>query len=537
MTAPLLKVDNLCISAPSGPIVQGVGFTLERGRTLALIGESGSGKSMTALSILGLLPPGLSHATEGGVIFAGEALPLGEERRMRTIRGKRIAMVFQDPMACLNPFSSVGSQLDETLRRLNVTAREVRRERSQRLLTEVGLPDPPTILRRYPHELSGGQQQRVMIAMAIAGEPELLVADEPTSALDASVADGIVRLLADLQRRHRMAMLFITHDLAIAARLAHDIAVMQRGKVVEIGAAQVLMSAPRHPCSTRLIGARRMLGAPRSPAPTTIESRVLVANGVSVDYAPRRLFGRPFRAVEDVSLTLGAGNTLGILGESGSGKSTLGAAIAGLIGISGGCMTVLGQERTQRLHTLQGSRRRECQLIFQNPYGALNPRLTIAQLMAEPLALMGVAAAQHTERTTVALAEVGLERQHMMRYPHQLSGGQRQRVSISRALLCRPRLLVCDEVVSALDTTVKVQILKLLKRLQEAYGFGMVFIGHDIEVVRWISDEIIVMHKGRITDRFAAAEMEADERDTWTKRLLACTRVPSHSPSTAHACG
>jgi peptide/nickel transport system ATP-binding protein len=521
MTASLLEVRNLSVAASTGPLVKGVSFTLERGRTLALIGESGSGKSLTALSLMGLLPAGVTCAAESAITFAGQPLPLVDERRMRALRGARMAIVFQDPMACLNPFMSIGAQIGETLQRLRVRSREERRRRARRLMVEVGLPDPPAIAHRYPHELSGGQQQRVMIAMAIAGEPDLLIADEPTSALDASIADEIVRLLAALQARHGMAMLFITHDLAVAARLAHDIAVMQRGEIVEIGAAQDVMAAPRHPYSTRLIGARRALGAPRLRTPSAQpRSVILSAERACVDYAPRRLFGRPFRAVHDASLTLEAGRTLGILGESGSGKSTLGAAVAGLIGVAEGRMTVLGQERTHRPDELRGPARRECQLIFQNPYGALNRRLTIGQLMAEPLMLMGSPAGERDAQIAAALIEVGLEPRHMGRYPHQLSGGQRQRISIARALLCQPRLLVCDEVVSALDMTVQVQILALLKRLQETHGFGMLFIGHDIEVVRWISDTIIVMHQGRIVDRFACSELEAPTRHDYTKRLL-----------------
>ena len=522
MTVPILDVRSLSVSAPAGAILRNVGFTLERGRTLALVGESGSGKSMTALSVMGLLPSGLALAAESSIRFAGASLPLCDEQRMRMLRGSRMAIVFQDPMACLNPFMKIGAQIDETLRRLAVSSRRERRERTNGLLAEVGLPDPSMIADRYPHELSGGQQQRVMIAMAIAGEPELLIADEPTSALDASIADGIVRLLAGLQARRGTAMLFITHDLAVASSLAHDIAVMQQGEIVEVGAAAALMAAPRHPYAARLIGARRALGAPRVAASAAGAENIVLCERACVDHPPRRLFGRPFRAVHDASLTLEAGRTLGILGESGSGKSTLGAAVAGLLGIADGRMTVLGQARTQKPDILRGEERRQCQLIFQNPYGALNPRLTVFRLMAEPLTLMRVPSAEIEERIAAALTEVGLERRHIGRYPYQLSGGQRQRVCIARALLCRPRLLVCDEVVSALDMTVQVQILDLLKRLQDAHGFGMLFIGHDIEIVRWISDSIIVMHQGRIVDRFARGDMEAPARHAYTKRLLQC---------------
>ena len=517
----ILSVRNLSVSTATRSLVRDLNFTLVAGRTLALIGESGSGKSMTALAIMGLLPNGITVAPESRLAFAGTPLPFTNARAMRTIRGRKMAIVFQDPMACLNPFMRIGTQIDETLVRLGISDRTARQKRILSLMAEVELPEPAIMAQRYPHELSGGQQQRIMIAMALAGEPDLLIADEPTSALDASVEGEIVNLLADLQARRNMAMLFITHDLSVASVLAHEIAVMRNGEIVEKGYARHLLDAPRHPYSIELIGARKTLGAAsKSAGPAGSGTSVLTVENVSIDYAPRGLFGRPFRAVHDATFALQAGKTLGILGESGSGKSTMGTAIAGLTSIAEGRMIILGQDVVAgkgRPPRVIGS---ECQLVFQNTFSALNPRLSIAKLMTEPLALAGVPSQERTNQIAAALREVGLEPWHITHYPHQLSGGQRQRVCIARALLCRPRLLICDEIVSALDMTVQVQVLELLKRLQAAHGFGMVFIGHDIEVVRWVSDDIIVMKNGRIVDQFERDQLDGPMRHDFTKRLL-----------------
>jgi peptide/nickel transport system ATP-binding protein len=520
--APLLQVHNLSVEGPGKVLVHDVSLTVQRGRTLALLGESGSGKSLTALAIMGLLPSGLSVGPGTQVAFAGEALPLHSETAMRAVRGRRLAMIFQDPMACLNPFMRVGSQIEEALTRLGIRAAAARRQRVVELLCEVELPEPSTLGRRYPHELSGGQQQRIMIAMALAGEPDLLIADEPTSALDASVQAEIVKLLAGLQRRRQMATLFITHDLAVAAALAHEVAIMHGGELVEYGSASKVFATPQHPYTQRLVSARRSLlkaGPLRSPR---AEAQPLVAvESLSVDYLARSFFGTPFRAVNDATFTLEAGRTLGILGESGSGKSTVAAAIAGLRRPAAGRIRLLGCELTPRGWQLPPALRRRCQLIFQNPYGALNPRLTIERLMGEPLRLAGASPAACREHGADALGEVGLDASFLTRYPHQLSGGQRQRVCIARALLCRPALLICDEVVSALDMTIQVQILALLKRLQQEHGFGMLFVGHDVDVVRWIADDILVMHRGAIVDRFGAHDLSDPARHELTERLVA----------------
>jgi peptide/nickel transport system ATP-binding protein len=524
MIAPALVLRDLVVRKEGRRLVDGVSLTLEQGRTLGVIGESGSGKSLTALAIIGLLPDELICDTSSVIKIGGAALPQHDQRAMRAIRGRKVAMIFQDPMACLNPFMRVGAQIDEmlTMRGLSRTARN---QRIVDLLQEVDLP--AELARRFPHELSGGQQQRVMLSMALAGEPELLIADEPTSALDASVQAEIVTLLGDLQRRRRMALLIITHDLAVAGALAHELAVMQQGEIVESGPAQAILQAPQHPYTARLVAARHVLGALAPAAPARTDPILVEAHNVSVDYPSRSLFGRPFRAVEGVSFHLARGHTLGLIGESGSGKSTLAGAVAGLRPLACGHVRVLGHELAPLGAALPRALRRRCQYVFQNPYGALNPRLSIGRALAEPLALSGVPAETHASRIATVLQDVGLHTGLAARFPHQLSGGQRQRVCIARALLCDPDILVCDEVVSALDTTVQVQILGLLRDLQVARGFGMLFIGHDIDVVRWISDDVMVLRKGRVVDHCPAGSLVAGAaRDPYTRQLLASRLAP-----------
>ncbi len=530
MTAPLLSLRHLVVSAAGRRLVDGVSLDLEAGRTLAIIGESGSGKSLTGLALLGLLPEGLTIDPATRITFEGRALAPRDESRWRPLRGRRIAMVFQDPMACLNPFMRVDEQIDEALLRAGITSRTERRRRIAARLAEVELPDPPVLARRYPHQLSGGQQQRVMIAMALAGEPDVLIADEPTSALDANVQADIVALLGRLQESRQLALLIITHDLGVAGALGHSLAVMQHGRIVETGPTREVMARPRDPYTARLVGARRRLiemPAERPASERTTRPVVVAAEGVCVDYPMPGLFGGSLRAVHDVSLSLAAGRTLGVLGESGSGKSTLAAALAGLHAPSAGRIRLLGHGVGAGERPLPAGTRRRCQMVFQNPHGALNPRLTLGRALAEPLALAGVPVAEQMSRSAAVLHEVGLEADHAARYPHQLSGGQRQRACIARALLCNPEVLICDEVISALDMTVKVQILELLKRLQAERDFAMLFVGHDIEAVRWISDEVLVLHRGRLVERCRPEDLDlARVSDPYTRRLLSARLLP-----------
>jgi peptide/nickel transport system ATP-binding protein len=384
------------------------------------------------------------------------------------------------------------------------------------------------MLGRYPHQLSGGQQQRVMTAMALAAEPEILIADEPTSALDATVQAEILALLRRVQERLGTAILFITHDLAAAARLSDHVVVMQSGRIVEQGPVQRIMASPEQAYTRELVSVRRMLETPPPLQPGRRERDIILhMRGVSYAYPARSLLERPFPALIKVSLQLEAGKTLGILGESGSGKSTLASLIAGLASASGGEIRLFGEIISRRGYRMPRSLRRRCQIVFQNPFGALNPRLTIEKAMREPIELLEPEnAGDIRPRLEQALLSVGLEPAHLERYPHQLSGGQRQRVCIARALLSGPDLLICDEIVSALDATVQMQVLQTLKALQEERGFAMLFIGHDIEIVRWVSDSIAVMNRGRIVEQGSAVEVLDSPQDAYTRRLISSMPAP-----------
>ena len=528
MQDTMLEVRSLEVAIRRRKVITDVSFAIGRGETLALIGESGSGKSMTASAIMGLLPAGLIMAGHSQVLLAGEPLPLGDEARMRQIRGRRIGMIFQDPMSCLNPYMSVGKQVDESLRRLGIGSAAERHARIVELFRLVELPTPEKLVRRYPHQLSGGQQQRVMIAMALAAEPEVLIADEPTSALDATVQAEILNLLQRMQERFGMAILFITHDLAAAARIASQVVVMQLGKVVEQGAVARVMAAPEQDYTRLLVSVRRILETPpECPGERGAESNLLAVKNIEYAYPARSILERPVPALSDISLKLEASRTLGVLGESGSGKSTLAALIAGLAAPAGGDIELFGQSMRARHFRMSRTIRRRCQIVFQNPFGALNPRLTIEKAMREPIEMLEPDAARTIRpRLEEALGWVGLDAQYLERYPHQLSGGQRQRVCIARSLLSRPDLLICDEVVSALDASVQMQVLQTLKSLQEKLGFAMLFIGHDIQIVRWISDTIVVMNRGRIVEQGASSQILTAPRDAYTQRLIAAMPTP-----------
>jgi peptide/nickel transport system ATP-binding protein len=518
---PILDIADLDISIAGRRVVRDLSFEIAPGETMALIGESGSGKSMTAAAIMGLLPPGARIADHSRLRFDGVLLKPADDAAMRPLRGRAMSMVFQDPMSCLNPFMTVSGQIDEALQRLGAAAGRQRRTRLLELLSMVELPDPAVIARRYPHELSGGQQQRVMLAMALAAEPSLLIADEPTSALDATVQAEILTLLKTLQRTLGNALLFITHDLAAAAELAHRIVVMQAGRAVERGPAAVILGDPREDYTRKLVSTRRMLATPpQPPLMARAAEPVLRIEGLVHDYPARRLFGHAFRSLHGVSLAIGPGETMGILGESGSGKSTLARLAIGLARPNAGEISLFGTP-IAGLARLDKSLRRRCQIIFQNPYGALNPRLTIAAAMREPLELLGLSGAGDRARIEAALEDVRLGPEHLSRYPHQLSGGQRQRVCIARALLSEPELLICDEIVSALDATVQMQVIAMLKALQAKRGFAMMFVGHDIEIVRWVSDRIAVMHRGRVVEEGRAEAIVAAPQEPYTQRLMA----------------
>ena len=523
--APLLDVRDLSVTFRAGgeavAAVKGISFSLARGRTLAIVGESGSGKSVTALSILRLLPPA-AHVS-GTALFKGEDLLKCSERRLRAIRGAAVTMVFQEPMTSLNPLHTIERQIGEILELHGARKGPALRQRVVELLTEVGIPDPAQRLSAYPHQLSGGQRQRVMIAMGLANRPDLFIADEPTTALDVTVQAQILTLLKDLQKRHDMAMLFITHDLNIVRKLADDVAVMQRGEIVEAGSVAQIFRSPQHPYTQALLAAEPKGVPPQSDPSAPV---VLEAQDVRVHFPIRRgLLRRTIgavKAVDGISLSLRQGETIGVVGESGSGKTTLGLAVLRLIR-SQGPIVYLGQRIDGLKFRAMRPLRRDMQIVFQDPYGSLSPRLSIADIVAEGLIAQGTRLSLDERRETVAraLADTGLDPAAMDRYPHEFSGGQRQRVAIARAMVLEPKFVVLDEPTSALDMSVQAQIVDLLRHLQEKRQLAYLFISHDLRVVKALANEVIVMRHGKVVEQGAATEIFANPQSDYTKALFA----------------
>ncbi len=520
---PLLDIRDLTIAFPNAGgarAVDGVSLTLVKGRTLALVGESGSGKSLTALAIPRLLPAGATVG--GGVLFAGEDLLAAGETRVRALRGAAITMVFQEPMTSLNPLHTIERQVGEMLAVHGSRGRAARRARTLELLAEVGIRDPAERLGAYPHQLSGGQRQRVMIAMALANRPALFIADEPTTALDVTVQAQILTLLKDLQARHGMAMLFITHDLGIVRRLADDVAVMQKGRIVETGPAADVFARPRHPYTRMLLAAEPKGSAPRrDPA----AAPVLAVEDVRVHFPIKRgLLRRTvgmIKAVDGVSLVVREGQTVGVVGESGSGKTTLGLAILRLIA-SEGRVAYLGRPIEGLGFKAMRPLRRDIQVVFQDPYGSLSPRMPIVDIVGEGLAVQrgGLSVARRREMVARALAETGLDPATMDRYPHEFSGGQRQRIAIARVMVLEPKFVVLDEPTSALDMSVQAQIVDLLRVLQETHGLAYLFISHDLRVVRALASDIVVMREGRVVEAGSAADIFTAPVAPYTRALL-----------------
>ena len=522
---PLLDVQDLSVAFRSGDAltsaVGGVSFSLARGRTLALVGESGSGKSVTALSLVRLLPQGAQIA--GRALFDGEDLLSMPAPRLRAIRGARITMVFQEPMTSLNPLHTIERQIGEILELHGARGADRIRARVVELLDEVGIPDPAERLSSYPHQLSGGQRQRVMIAMALANRPDLLIADEPTTALDVTVQAQILELLKSLQARHGMAMLFITHDLNIVRRIADDVAVMRKGAIVEAGPVGEVFAHPRDAYTKALLSAE-----PRgAPPPFDPEARpILEARDVKVWFPIRRGFFRRtvghVKAVDGVSVAIREGQTVGVVGESGSGKTTLGLALLRLIRSQGPIVFMGSRIDGLRQKELR-PRRRDMQIVFQDPYGSLSPRLPIVDIVAEGLSVQRRRLSYEERREIVAraLEAAGLDPAAMDRYPHEFSGGQRQRVAIARAMVLEPKFVVLDEPTSALDMSVQAQIVDLLRDLQRERGLAYMFISHDLRVVRALSTEIMVMRAGRLVESGPAARLLADPQSDYTRALFA----------------
>jgi len=535
MSEALLSVRDLRVAfATEGGTVQavnGVSFDLAPGEVLAIVGESGSGKSVTAQTIIGLTNS--PNARIEGSARLGETELLGaDEATMRGVRGDRVAMIFQDPMTSFNPVHRVGAQIVEAIRahRGEVSKQEARR-RAIELLDSVGIPDPARRVDSYPHELSGGMRQRGMIAMALALEPEVLIADEPTTALDVTVQAQILRLLGRLNRERGLATILITHDFGVVAEVADRILVMCEGRIVERGSLDDVFYSPTDPYTRGLLNA--VLRVDQAPPPRAArEGQALLEVRDLVKHYPERggMLRRgasPVRAVDGVGFELRRGETLGLVGESGSGKSTLCRALLGLIEPTSGSVRFAGREIAGLSRRRMRPLRREMQMVFQDPYASLNPRRRAGQIVAEPLRLQGEATGGELRGQALELlGRVGLDDAHYDRYPHELSGGQRQRVGIARALAPRPKLIVADEPVSALDVSIRAQILDLLAELQEDFGLTYLFVAHDIGVVRHVSDRIAVMHKGRIVEIGPADEVCERPRDAYTEELLAAVPVP-----------
>jgi microcin C transport system ATP-binding protein len=525
--APLLRVEDLSVAFRQGGrvtlAVDRISFAIRPGETVALVGESGSGKSVTALSILRLLNyPAASHPS-GRILYNGRDLLVASQDELRRVRGNDITMVFQEPMTSLNPLHPIERQVGEILKLHKGLTGERARSRTLELLDVVGIRDAKSRLGAYPHQLSGGQRQRVMIAMALANEPDLFIADEPTTALDVTVQAQILKLLADLKRRLGMAMLFITHDLGIVRKIADRVCVMTEGQIVEAGSVAEVFGAPRHAYTRKLLAAEPKGRARPVPANAPV---VVEAGPIKVWFPIKQGFFRSVvghvKAVDGVSIRLREGETIGIVGESGSGKTTLGLAILRLIR-SEGPIVVLGR----RIDGL-GSRatrplRKAMQIVFQDPYGSLSPRMSVADIVAEGLGVQnqGLTYAARREIVARALIDVGLDPAAMDRYPHEFSGGQRQRIAIARAMALEPKLVVLDEPTSALDMSVQAQIVDLLRSLQVAKKLAYLFISHDLKVVRALANTIVVMQDGKVVEEGAADAMFIAPRTDYTKALFA----------------
>ena len=523
----LLQVRNLGVSfrveSQDVPAVSAVSFDIDRGETLALVGESGSGKSVTALSVLQLLPyPVASHGAGSSIRFRGEEVVGASETKLRDVRGDAIAMIFQEPMTSLNPLHRVEKQINETLILHKGMTREAARKRTLELLAMVGIQEPARRLAAFPHELSGGQRQRVMIAMALANEPDLLIADEPTTALDVTIQAQILKLLKELQRELGMALLLITHDLSIVRKMADRVCVMTQGEIVEQGPVEQIFEDPQHPYTQRLLAAEPsgnpITGAPDAPL-------VMEGDDVKV-YFPIKagVLKRTVdhvRAVDGITLRVREGHTLGVVGESGSGKTTLGLALLRLISSSG--------EIRYNGQGIQGWKsgpmrplRREMQVVFQDPFGSLSPRLSVGQIVEEGLKVhgLGANAGEREALIVAALGEVGLDPDSRHRYPHEFSGGQRQRIAIARAMVLKPKFVVLDEPTSALDMSVQAQIVDLLRELQEKHRLAYLFISHDLKVVRALAGEVLVMKNGRVVEHGTAEQIFQAPKEAYTQALM-----------------
>ena len=563
----IIKVENLSVEfkTDDGIIkaIKNISFALPKGKTVGLVGESGSGKSVSSLAIMRLIasPPG--KISSGKIFYQDQDLLTLPESEMRKVRGNKISMIFQEPMTSLNPVFTVGEQIAETLILHQKLNKEQAKVKTLELLEQVGIPDPEKRITAYPHEMSGGQRQRVMIAMAIACEPDVLIADEPTTALDVTIQKQILDLLASLQKKYGMSILFITHDLGVIGDIADEVLVMYRGDIVERGTKEAIFKNPQHPYTKGLIACRPTLDKNPHRLPTvsdfmtddgrtklfdvsklnsekvrrTIDEKnpVLLEIKNVKKFFPleKGVFGGVkswVKAVDDVSLKVYKGRTLGLVGESGCGKTTLGRTVLRLLEPTAGEIFYKGTDVTKFSKSELRDWRRKVQIIFQDPYASLNPRMTIGSTLMEPLIIHGLGGnkSERQERASTLLERVGLERGMLNRYPHEFSGGQRQRICIARALAVEPEFIVCDESVSALDVSVQAQILNLLLDLQEDFNLSYIFISHDLAVVKYISDEVAVMNKGVVVELANAVDIYKNPKDEYTKKLLSA--IPKGIP-------
>lgn len=567
MSESIIQVRNLSVDfrTDEGVVkaVKGISFDIPKGKTVGLVGESGSGKSVTSLACMRLIPNPPGKVTSGEILYKGQDLLKLSESKMREIRGANISMIFQEPMTSLNPVFTVGDQISETLMLHQKMSKSAAWEKSVDLLKQVGIPNPTERIKAYPHELSGGQRQRVMIAMAIACEPDVLIADEPTTALDVTIQKQILDLLADLQKKYGMSILFITHDLGVIADIADEVVVMYRGDIVEKGSTEQIFQAPKHPYTKGLLACRPSLEA--NPRRLPVVSDFMTADGkekpvdasilkaakqtraisdaqpvlLTIDNVQKHFplkkgfFGGVkswVKAVDDVSFKVRKGRTLGLVGESGCGKTTLGRTILRLVEPTGGKIIYDGTDITTLDREAMRAMRRKMQIIFQDPYASLNPRMTIGAALMEPMIIHGLGSSRD-ERLEMAgdlMKRVGLDRGMLNRYPHEFSGGQRQRICIARALAVKPEFIICDESVSALDVSIQAQILNLLLDLQEEMGLTYVFISHDLAVVKFIADEVAVMYNGKVVEMNDAVGIYENPQHDYTKKLLSA--IPKGMP-------
>ena len=552
---PILSIQNLRVAFKSNTglneVLHGISYDLFPNEILGIVGESGSGKSVASLAIMGLLPPKKSVVSTGDILFKNKNILHYSQKELEALRGQKIAMIFQEPMSALNPSMSCGAQVEELLFQHTSLSKKEVKEKVIQLFNEVKIPSPYETFKKYPHEISGGQQQRVMIAMAIACKPDILIADEPTTALDVTVQKDIIELLKTLQKECKMSVIFISHDLALVSEIADRILVMYQGSIIESGPTKSIFKTPKENYTKALIGARPTLKSRLKQLPTisdflsnTISKSVIskssrtkkhkeiysqaplleVINLEKIYFSNPSFFGKKtaFKAVDAVSFKVYAGETMGLVGESGCGKSTLGKAILQLDKATAGTLNYKGKDITNLHKKELRALRKEIQIIFQDPYASLNPRLTVGEAIMEPMKVHKLFSSDEERKTKTLeiLEKVGLDPSHFDRYPHEFSGGQRQRIGIARTIAVEPKLIICDESVSALDISVQAQVLNLLNVLKEDYGFTYIFISHDLAVVKFMSDQLMVMNKGKIEELGEADAIYDNPQKAYTKALI-----------------